>query len=617
MLKLFKRSYWSIFSSRLLYLLCVFLMFGCASEPKKVAPYRGRVAQQAERTTETTNSSKYARAANQKDMSDESDKNAIKYPAVQHIRTGEDVLMSSLKRINDRIFVYEEKLTAFEKISNNSDKTGLVGQQMENIRECQQRVKNILSAYNMLHEKILSKQSVIAEDLMGKESLFVIEKQDFDYLESDCNDMLDGRKSGPDALSVNNDLGALRLGEELIAKADANQDYQEVINTFEGLPDKQQNEISYKTQFLYGRALMKNDRQEEAVKVLSDLISRYHQKHSSKWEFELMGLLGDLLFGLEKYEQAGIQYDRLLKQYSELSVNYDWANKQLFVINQKGRTGEELSDYALLLKSYLSYNANRDGYRVVFQARNFLEKYSNARISYGAEFILQRAEELAEEWFAGLLEEIEFLSVDNKIQEAVKMIEQVPVGLIPQDKQLLLKSKRDELLLAQSRASEEEKRRQEEVQPLKWNRGMELMEARKYDEAIEIFKELLNTPYDERVRNKIDESVELAVREDRRKAAELFVRANRTNDVEVKKKLLLDSRQLLKSIMEKYPQSDLIEKVTKNLKSIEDEIYNLDASLLEDTYPAEGSQMQKDGLEESKTLPLQNLMSKDAQQNQR
>jgi len=592
-------------------------MFGCASEPKKVAPYRGRVAQQAERTTETTNSSKYARAANQKDMSDESDKNAIKYPAVQHIRTGEDVLMSSLKRINDRIFVYEEKLTAFEKISNNSDKTGLVGQQMENIRECQQRVKNILSAYNMLHEKILSKQSVIAEDLMGKESLFVIEKQDFDYLESDCNDMLDGRKSGPDALSVNNDLGALRLGEELIAKADANQDYQEVINTFEGLPDKQQNEISYKTQFLYGRALMKNDRQEEAVKVLSDLISRYHQKHSSKWEFELMGLLGDLLFGLEKYEQAGIQYDRLLKQYSELSVNYDWANKQLFVINQKGRTGEELSDYALLLKSYLSYNANRDGYRVVFQARNFLEKYSNARISYGAEFILQRAEELAEEWFAGLLEEIEFLSVDNKIQEAVKMIEQVPVGLIPQDKQLLLKSKRDELLLAQSRASEEEKRRQEEVQPLKWNRGMELMEARKYDEAIEIFKELLNTPYDERVRNKIDESVELAVREDRRKAAELFVRANRTNDVEVKKKLLLDSRQLLKSIMEKYPQSDLIEKVTKNLKSIEDEIYNLDASLLEDTYPAEGSQMQKDGLEESKTLPLQNLMSKDAQQNQR
>ena len=90
----------------------------------------------------------------------------------------------------------------------------------------------------------------------------------------------------------------------------------------------------------------------------------------------------------------------------------------------------------------------------------------------------------------------------------------------------------------------------------------------------------MGTSYDDRARQKIDEAANLAAREDRRRAAELFVRSGRTHDLWSRKKLLLASRQLLQDILIKYPQSDIVDKVKRNLQRIDEEIAKIDPNLL-------------------------------------
>ena len=113
-----------------------------------------------------------------------------------------------------------------------------------------------------------------------------------------------------------------------------------------------------------------------------------------------------------------------------------------------------------------------------------------------------------------------------------------------------------------------------------WSEGQALLRSKEYDEAIEVFSTLLETNYSERANYKIVEASQLAAQQDRRKAAELFVRASKTSDQENRVALLLQSRQLLKGILEKYQQSGLVEKAERNLERIEQEIMTIDPSLL-------------------------------------
>jgi len=74
-----------------------------------------------------------------------------------------------------------------------------------------------------------------------------------------------------------------------------------------------------------------------------------------------------------------------------------------------------------------------------------------------------------------------------------------------------------------------------------------------------------------------EEASKLGAQDMRQKAAELFVRASNNRDSEEKRKLLLSSRDLLQSILVKYPQSGLTDKVQRNLTRIEAELKAVDA----------------------------------------
>jgi outer membrane protein assembly factor BamD (BamD/ComL family) len=122
-------------------------------------------------------------------------------------------------------------------------------------------------------------------------------------------------------------------------------------------------------------------------------------------------------------------------------------------------------------------------------------------------------------------------------------------------------------------AAGSEKNLQEE-----YDRGVAHLQAKEYDKAIERFNRLQRTPLEAKARPQIEEASKLAAQDMRQKAAELFVRATNSRDTDEKRKLLLSSRDLLQSILVKYPQSGLADKVQKNLARIEAELRAVEAS---------------------------------------
>ena len=60
----------------------------------------------------------------------------------------------------------------------------------------------------------------------------------------------------------------------------------------------------------------------------------------------------------------------------------------------------------------------------------------------------------------------------------------------------------------------------------------------------------------------------------------MFIRFTKTTDIEGKKRLLIESRKILKDILVKYPDVDIAVKVIGNINRVEKEMNELDPLLL-------------------------------------
>ncbi len=486
----------------------------------------------------------------------------------------QDILMPVLTQANDRIFAYEEKMKQWQDLESHFSSMRLSVEQVDEINTCGWQLENILSKYNVFHERLLDKKSVQIVELVRGESFLEVERLDIDFLEGNCNTMLGGtQQSGSVPVAVN-PATSLSEVEKLMTKATATKNHGQVIAAYEGLSEEQKELSSYEVTMMYGWALVKSKRQAEALDIFENLVKKYNPKRN----FELMQLIADLQFAQGRYHDARMRYEQLGNVYTDLGDNVDWSSRQLNVLIGQGN--EEIDSYAALLGGYLSYDALRDGFTVTMQAREFLETFPDSQVSSSINNILLSSETLAEAWFAAVMQKIDMLSFDEKFQEATLLIERLPYGILTEEKRDILSKKADELFAAEALLSEEKRLETARVLPEKWGLAMGSLEAKDYDAAIAVFKELLETEYRKKAEKQIAETVELAVREGRRRAAELFVRANKTPDPEVRAKLLVSSHKLLKEILNKYPESDLIDKVRRNLSRLEDELTMIDPNLI-------------------------------------
>ena len=517
-----------------------------------------------------------------------------------------DVLMPALARINGRIKAYEKKVQSWQDLNSRMVFSSQSPEQMNQLSACRLQATGLLADYNRLHDQLLNDQSIDSSRWLVSRTLPPVEKRDIAYLEGDCTQLLLGSGVSSAAASRVAETGPFEAG---MAAALTAGDYDRVISDYQSMSFAPGEQPGFQASYSYGVALMKSGREQEAHQAFNSLLARIHEQDQGQLEFKLLQLLGDLEFGLRNYSGARGRYEEIERVYGEQGGQTDWARQQLAALDSADMYAEEIGTYAALLLSYLAYDPQRDGFTVVQQAQAFQQRYPVSVIRANVIELTGKADEDAEKWFAGLLERVDMLSAEQKNQEALLLIERVPSDILPLDKQAILKLKKEALAVSSPVDSAETDTIQEEilqttgstefvvtpepgqtVEPdntadghvsvtalqQTWDLGIANMQAKEYDKAIEIFTGLLNTSYGTRAGLQIEEASRLAARDDRKKAAELFVRANSATDSGTRRELLLSSRVLLEDILRKYPQAGLEEKVRRNLSRIDQELATIE-----------------------------------------
>jgi tetratricopeptide (TPR) repeat protein len=550
----------------------IVLLGGCVADKQMVPPYQGRVQRESAIRQTGPKPPVVQHAAETAPPSPQSPETG------RLLMADDDLLLPVLTSINERIFAYEQKLEILKGIDTEVVTRPAEKTQIEKVNTCRQKIGDMLTRYNALHQQLLRKDSVSTKQLFTGETLLNLQKRDFAFLESDCGKMVSQEHPERSLLPPNRKF--IQQKEQLVSSAYARGDYDATITGYEHLMSGVAGPLSYDLTFAYGQALMKTGSEAKSRKVFKELLGRIRQHDQAQWEFKLMQLIGDLDFALGSYMPAKEQYNEIVRVYQGLGEKNEWAKQQLSALNVADKQSEEVKAYADLLRSYLAYNPDRDGYTVVRKAKSFINKYPYSLVASSADHLITVSRKAADEWYRNLLQQVDQLAAEKRYQEALLLIERVPRLILPVEKQQELAVRSKELSTTEAINRETTQLAQEQQAQENWNTGMTALEAKEYDQAIEAFTRLLGTSYDVKARKRIDEAAGLAAQEDRRRAAELFVRSGRTHDLMSRKKLLLASRQLLQDILIKYPQSDLTEKVKRNLKRIDEEINAIDPTLL-------------------------------------
>ena len=224
-----------------------------------------------------------------------------------------------------------------------------------------------------------------------------------------------------------------------------------------------------------------------------------------------------------------------------------------------------------MLRNYLAYSPKRDGYNVAEQADKFMLAYPASRLVSNVNLINKTTREQADARLNQGIKRIEAQAGERKAGDPPVAGGQVSGGT-PQPGDVSTAGGSQAVVTPQSPVGNEKSLQDD------YDRGMAHLQAKEYDKAIERFNRLSRTPYEAKARSQIEEASKLGAQDMRQKAAELFVRASNNRDSEEKRKLLLSSRDLLQSILVKYPQSGLTDKVQRNLTRIEAELKAVDAA---------------------------------------
>lgn len=488
----------------------------------------------------------------------------------------------SMEYVNDRIFEYGRKLDRWKSLDEQSLTMDLQQEDAEQMVQCFRSLQNVLGGYSRLREELLQQSDLSNASGVSGERFLELQKRDINFLESTCGQILGGgtedKGSGWNEREETADLTQL---ETLIDRYSGNSEYEEVVQVWLQIPESQVERVGLKTKVSYGNALMYLHQEEKAAEIYQKIVDNMSSsKEQSTDLISLRKLLADLYTAAGNYKLAEKQYGKISEDYLNLGSIEEWSKLQLFILERSEQGSPELSEYSELLRNYLGFIPNQDGFKVVWQSDDFLENYPYTAVSSNVDVIKNDALTRANNWFDTFVGSIDALAVEKKYEEGLELLETIPDDIISVDKQQELKAKSDDLLLEEAVNRETDKlAKMQELQRL-WNSGILMMEAGDYENAIGVFIGLLDSEYSARASAKIEEVSLMAAKADRRKAANMFSRFTKTADIESKKSLLIECRKILQEILVKYPDVDIADKVIGNIKRVEKEMDMLDPTLL-------------------------------------
>ncbi len=565
---------------------CLLVLGGCVQTQKRVVTpsqppsYERPAKQTVDPYTETDLSSNPAMNEGQRQLPrylDISDDNDI---TLEQVTT--ETVTPSMNYISDRIFEYSRKLDRWKNLDNQSLAVNLSQEDTEQMVKCFRRLQNVLNGYTSLQEEILQNRRLAGTGAVSGSVMQDLQKNDIEFLESPCGRLLSAPDDKGAGWGQREETADLAQIETLIERYAANQEYEEVVQVWLQIPQGQIDRVDLLSKLRYGSALMYLHQEEQAAEVYQQIVDQMSASEEQSTDLiSLRKVLADLYTASGNFPAAESQYSKISQDYIMLGELDEWSKLQLSILERSLKGSPELTEYSGLLRNYLGFIPEKDGYKITWQAEEFLLNYPYSAVSSNVDIIKAKSQERADKWFNGFLAKIDLLVAEQKFQEAIELLDSVPTDLIDDARRESLKLKKDDMVLAEAVDRETNKLARVQELQRKWNDGMLMVRAERFDEAIAVFTEMLDTDYSVKAEDKINEVSLLAAKAERRKAAGLFIRFTKTTDLDSQKKLLLESRKILKDILIKYPDVEIAEKVRGNIQRVEQEMNTLDPMLLQ------------------------------------
>ena len=494
---------------------------------------------------------------------------------------GQETVLPEMQYVKDRLFEYGRKLDRWKKLDDQSVVMDLDEKASEEMVRCFRDLQKVLNGYDRIHEVLLRQDFVSSDDRITSSEVMNLEQRDITFLESSCGRLLksgDDKGEGWEKREKQADLPQI---ETLIERYAGSEEFENVLQVWKQIPANQLDIVHLNTRISYGNALMALHKEQEAAKVYQEIIDLMSASDDQRTDIlSLRKILADLYTASGNYGQAEKQYQEISKDYSDLAKIEDWATLQLSILERSETESPELKEYSLLLRNFLGFRPERDGYKLVRQADKFLAEYPYSPVSSNVDIIKNSVQNREEQWLSAFIADVDVMAEEERFQDALLKLETLQEDILSGEKLIEIRKKRDDLTLAEAVSRETKKIEKMQTSQRQWNDALLLIDQGEFDQAIELLTTMLDSDYAAKADAKISEVSLLAARAERRKAADLFIRFTKTTDLTSKKKLLIESRRRLSDILIKYPDVGITDKVLGNIKRVEKEMSAIDPALI-------------------------------------
>ncbi len=653
----------------LLGLTSVYILSACTAGRQRIQPYRDRAPSEASRILPSKPPQQPEAPRSQ--VYPQTHKHLLNDPLpltdqpVYHNEKNKELLRPVVATVRSRISFYAQRIKLWQELEQNKSRAR-GPEQSRKLISCQSKMAALHDAYRELQIQLFNDRNIAA----SHEKILVtqqhLQHKDFSYLEGECPALfkqlstapqrfipesvpepepatLPERPRTPEAFSGRTLFtpGQTDFSTSPQYQNQYKKDLQPVESASPSLRPEPNLEVTvthnamllrsnrpitppkpapnYEERYQRAQSLLKQGREEEARRILSDLLASVRQTGNSSLQIKILTKISELEFALRNYLPARILYEEL----QQLNVPFD--RQHLLALQAVDSQREEVDAYAALLLSSMTADPEQDGFTVTQQARSFLHSFPTSPLRSRVDKLAAKAEQEAEQWFHRLIQDFDHLVANQQRLEALTILEKIPLDILPLDKQEIIRERKNALTAPPplsvdpppmrsvrpeetptgTRGSENtpqqiqeqpvpetprmfSKDRKKPMRPpqqkqavatkiqKKWDWAEQALQTAEYDKAIALFSELLNTSLDSQARKKIKKASQAAGQEARRKAANFFQRANSATDPNVRKKHLLSSKTLLEDILRRYPLAGLDAKVKRNLSRVDKELTALD-----------------------------------------
>ena len=568
----------------ILLLAVIFLFTGCASKQASTGTRQaGTSSSKVQAASKQTHP--YAKPAKKSEPSEPLSSPLISSKFTRK-KTGEvqeiSVNHEDIEFVEQRLLAYEKKFQQWIEASGKITAREAASLALPDEEDCVPQFERIMVGYSLLMERMLHNKTVPVDkfDIVDPTPM---QQLDIAFLESRCAELL-GHDTmfADDFLSETEELSFDQREEQITVHLEK-EEYQQAIIAYLGLLQLFPNlEPDFTTQFQYGLALQHTGQVEAATRHYNKMLTSAEQTVEPA---TLHRQIADLQLAASDPAAAISSYEDLVLAHNSYAVERTWAEKQLAFLRSSDPDSEEVTAYMRLLREFMTNDYKIHGADLNEKLYTFALDYAGNPIADNAMRLKSFSENQLRLWFGKQLNKVDRLVAEKRFQEAMETLDQLSNYFLTLELQAVLQRTYNEVTLAEARATESQRQLEEMALAEQWNAAVNLLDSQLYDAAILAFLALQETEYADKAQAKITEAANLAAGQMRKEAASLFIKAGKTSDIERKKELLLASHQLLKEILVKYPQTDLLDKVNQNLAVLEEQIRRLDPALLEE--PAE------------------------------